>query len=193
MSNGYHIAVVIFVALCLMGCTPRPAEDDTAAVSRRVVAFEGELEQGRTFVRGFGDRFTFFLRPIPHGWIIEVQDERGTEDISRLTPPWHFVPNPRYLEGWHFRNSDNTGPNAAGEKNVNAPGEIRSFIFSPEVGGTIDGPHAGREPTYEEVQRVEQFGRGTLTITEHRLNNLVPGQQAGFDWIRFRVEMSWSR
>ena len=36
---------------------------------------------------------------------------RETENLSSLTPPFHFAPNPRQIEGWHFRNADNTGPN----------------------------------------------------------------------------------
>ena len=57
---------------------------------------------------------------------------RAATKISRgLTPPWHLVPNPRYVEGWHFRNASNTGPN---DGSVNAPQETREFIFSPEVG-----------------------------------------------------------
>ncbi len=145
------------------------------------------------YIRGFGDRFAFVLRPGDHGWGIQIRDERGTEDISRFTPPWHFVPNPRHLEGWHFRNSDNTGPNETGPKNVNAPQERREFIFSPEVGRTIAGPDAMRKPTVEEVQRSGEFGRGVLTVVKYRLKNLEPGERAGFAWIKFRVELTWDQ
>lgn len=43
------------------------------------------------------------LRLVPgqQGWFLEVtQKGREMEDLSRLTPPWHFVPNARELKGW---------------------------------------------------------------------------------------------
>lgn len=158
---------------------------------RDSIRFSGEISTGASFLRYFGNRFTFHLKPIPAGWMLSITDERGTEDISRFTPPWHFVPNPRELEGWHFRNADNTGPNEAGEKNVNAPGNVREFFFSPEVGRTIGGPAATDHPTEEEMERIRQYGTGILTILDYRLTNLEPNQQARFEWMRFQVEMTW--
>jgi hypothetical protein len=159
--------------------------------SRSNIQFTAEAYGGKPFLRYFGPHFTFHLHPTPQGWLLSVTDQRGTEDISRLTPPFHFVPNPREIEGWHFRNADNSGPNEPGDKNVNAPGEIREFIFSPEVGRTIDGPTAHRKPDEKEIDRIRQYGTGTLTILEFRLKDLEPGKQAGFEWMRFRVEISW--
>jgi hypothetical protein len=109
-----------------------------------------------------------------------------------LTPPFHFVPNPRDVEGWHFRNADNTGPNAPGEKNVNAPGEAREFIFSPEVGLTINAPRAGRPSSAEEIDAVRAFGRDKLVILAHKLASLEPGTQARFAWMKFLVELTWA-
>jgi len=151
--------------------------------------FTAEVFAGQTFEKPFGPGFLFRLEPDPFGWLITLK--YGNEDISRLTPPWHFVPSPREIEGWHFRNSDNTGPNETGEKNVNAPGEVREFIFSPEVGKTIDGPQANQQPTPEEIKRIKSFGRGTLTILDYRLTNVEPGKQASFEWMRFYVELFW--
>jgi len=162
-----------------------------AAEARDSIAFEGEVRGGDSFARGFGPRLVFQLEPEPHGWRIMVREEERAEDLSRLTPPLHFVPNPREIAGWHFRNADNTGPNEAGEQNVNAPGEVRDFVFSPEVGRTIAGPQAAASITPEDVESVARFGRGTLTILDYRLNNLRPDTQAGMEWMRFRVVLSW--
>jgi hypothetical protein len=60
------------------------------------------------------------LVPGREGWFQISVKGREQEDLSRLTPPWHFVPNPREIEGWHFRNDRNTGPN---DGSVNAPQE----------------------------------------------------------------------
>jgi hypothetical protein len=92
-------------------------------------------------IDGHGCRHRF-ENSTPSGWILRlVPDERGwvlqvtvegweNENLARLTPPWHG-PNARYLEGWHFRNADNTDPN---DGSINQPQEFREFIFSPAVG-----------------------------------------------------------
>jgi hypothetical protein len=163
-------------------------QTETARVN---VKISGEVKMGQPFEKSFGPAFRFHLTPTPCGWLIVIRDEQKSEDISRLTHPFHFVPNPREIEGWHFRNSDNSGPNEAGDKNVNAPGEIREFIFSPEVGKSIAPPEAKRQPTVEEIDRVRHFGHGRLKILDYRLTDLIPGQQAKFEWMRFEVELSW--
>lgn len=155
------------------------------------VVFEGEVRAGESFEKSFGGRFLFRLEPDALGWTITVREEGRDEDLSRLTPPFHFVPNPRDIEGWHFRNADNTGPNEAGEKNVNAPGKVREFVFSPEVGRTIQAPGTSRPVTPEDVERVRAYGRGRLTILSFGLENLQTGQRARFGWMRFRVELWW--
>ncbi|MEW6440616.1 MAG: hypothetical protein AB1640_06710 [bacterium] len=168
------------------------ARAEGASAQRRArVTFAAELQAGESFERPFGPGLVFRLEPGKAGWTITVKEQGRNEDLSRLTPPFHFVPNPRDIEGWHFRNADNTGPNEAGDKNVNAPGEIRGFIFSPEVGRTVAGPQARTAPSPEDIETVRRFGRGTLRILEYRLDNLEPGKQAGMEWMRFEVELSW--
>jgi hypothetical protein len=160
---------------------------------RARLKFSGQVSAGESYIKSFGAGFTFHLAPSRYGWEIAVKDERGTENIARLTPPFHSVPNPREIEGWHFRNADNSGPNEAGDKNVNAPGEEREFFFSPAVGRTIDGPGAGRSSTPEEIETICSFGKGRLTILEYRLVDLEPGKQARFEWVHFKVELSWPK
>ena len=158
---------------------------------RAYIKISGEVSAGKSFERGFGAGFRFCLDPSPYGWLIVVREKQASEDISCLTPPFHFVPNPREIEGWHFRNADNSGPNEPGEKNVNAPGLVREFIFSPAVGRTIGGPEAKKQPTEKEVEQVRRFGQGKLKILEYRLGDLEHGKQAKFEWMRFEVDLSW--
>jgi hypothetical protein len=154
-------------------------------------SFSGEIRAGETFERPFGPGLIFRLDPISTGWTLTVRERDREEDLSRLTPPFRFVPNPRDIEGRHFRNSDNTGPNERGEKNVNAPGTERTFIFSPEVGRSIQGAQARAVPTAAEIEKATSYGRGVLRILGHRLNHLEPGKQARFDSMRFEVQLSW--
>jgi hypothetical protein len=162
--------------------------------ARRAEAhFAGEIQAGQRFERNFGQqRWVFALEPSDLGWTVTVRERGREEDLSRLTPPLHGVPNPRDIEGWHFRNADNTGPNEPGEKNVNAPGETREFIFSPEVGRTIAGPGATEAVKPEQVEKVRSFGRGELTIVDYELDRLEPGARAAMRSMRFEVVLSWS-
>jgi hypothetical protein len=162
-----------------------------SSIRSNEIAFTGEIKKGETFERTFGPGLLFRLEPTPLGWTITVREPGRDEDLSRLTPPFHFVPNPRDLEGWHLRNANNTGPNEAGEKNVNAPAVEREFIFSPEVGCGIQGVDTTTSPSEDEVEKVRAYGRGALKVIDYRLNNLEPGHQAGFEWLRFEVMLSW--
>lgn len=151
----------------------------------------GEVRAGEVFEHRFGPGLVLRLEPAPAGWLITMRETGRDEDLARLTPPLHFVPNPRELEGWHFRNAANTGPN---EGDVNAPGKTRAFIFSPEVGRTIAGPTATASPTREEIEAVRAAGSGTLWIDDYRLDRIDSGQpRAGFAWLRFTVALEWAR
>jgi hypothetical protein len=186
------LILILPILVLLSGCDSDDTPD-TPDTERQTIEFHGDISAGESYTKSFGSDYQFMLLPIDHGWFILIQDNRLTVDISRLTPPFHFVPNPRNIEGWHFRNSDNTGPNDSHEKNVNAPQEVRDFIFSPEVGRSINGPGSNSQPTSDDVEKVGQFGRGKLTILDYRLKDLEFGKQAGFEWIKFHVTLSWPR
>jgi hypothetical protein len=111
---------------------------------------------------------------------------RDAEDLSRLTPPWHFVPNPREIEGWHLRNADNTGPN---DGSTNAPGEFREFIFSPRVGRDLD--YHGSATKAEDVELVRSCGRGWLHMDSVRLTAVRRGERASLESVTFSVCLTW--
>jgi len=115
-----------------------------------------------------------------------LQDGRD-EDLARLTPPFHFVPNPREIEGWHLLE----GPSACEERELrggNAPGELREFIFSPEVGRSVVGADSTRSVEARDVEEVERFGRGSLTIERFALQSSADGCP-GIAWMDFSVRL----
>lgn len=161
------------------GCNPQP--------DRKVERIRGVVKRGGRFVQTTAAGWIVRLVPGPRGWFLEVTMKgRETEDLSRLTPPWHFVPNPREIEGWHFRNADNTGPN---DGSVNAWQELREFIFSPEVGRGIEYNGSGTMP--EDVEKVRAFGRGWLFIESYELTPPRRGEQAAFETISFTACLTW--
>ena len=155
-------------------------------VRGKAVMFEDSVRAGQPYRRALWDGLRFELRPLDLGWRIAILDStRPDEDLASITPPYHFVPNPRDIEGWHFRNQANTGPNKG---DVNAPQEVREFIFSPEVGRSIRSPASGSaEVTDEDVERARQRGRGVLEIENLDLTPPQKGERAGIRSMRFRV------
>ena len=168
------IAFLIFLA-----CTSQPTPQQ--------ITFTGAVKAEERFQLPFGGRFTFALEPSEFGWLIVINEKGREENLARLTPPFHFVPNPREIEGWHFRNEENTGPN---DGSVNAPQEERQFIFSPEVGRSIQGPTAHWSVSTEEVERVGSFGRGVLHIERLVLSPLKRGDRARILEMHFRCTIS---
>jgi len=94
-------------------CEPEPG--------RKAERIHGAVNRAARFSQATPSGWIVRLTPVSEGWFLAVTTEgRETEDLSRLTPPWHFVPNPREIEGWHFRNADNTGPNDGGVSSARA-------------------------------------------------------------------------
>lgn len=128
-----------------------------------------------------------FPRPASWGWAVQVSSVgRDHEDLAALTPPFHFVPNPREIEGWHFRNADNTGPN---DGSISAPSHLREFIFSPWVGRGIT--YQGSATTDTDVRRVRWFGRGWVHLDDFELTPPRLGERAAFLWLRFSACLTW--
>ncbi len=56
------------------------------------------------------------------------EDPDGKQIIQAINTPRHGI-SPDGVFAFHFRNSDNTGPNQIGPKNVNAPGATRFIKY----------------------------------------------------------------
>ncbi len=179
---GATLAAVLAALVC--GAAPEPSE-------RAALTFTGEVAAGVRFERRLGPGLTFVLAPTPEGWEVQVLAEGRDENLARLSPPLRGPLNPRFIEGWQLRNADNSGPNEPGDLNVNAPGDEREIVFSPEVGAAIDGPGAGRQSTPEEVERVGRWGRGTITILDCELAGLGRGETPRAVRLRFAAALSW--
>jgi hypothetical protein len=119
----------------------------------------------------------FALVPQEYGWSIDIS--KGQQHyLDGITGPAHFVPNPTDIEGWHFRNAANTGPNKG---DVNAPDETRDFLFSP------------RWPRCPNAEGLDKDGQGRLEITDMELGNLLPGKQANILMMKFTVKLTVGR
>ena len=184
MTNRYA-PLVLTLAICLAGAAHAAAPDCAQEPGRWAAGLSGEVQRGERFAAPVGI-WLLQLDPMPQGWHASViVPERPDDSIARFTPPLHG-PNALLIEGWHFRNADNTGPN---EGSVTVPQHLRSFIFSPEVGREIDP--AVREITGDDISRIEAYGRGWLYIDAFTLTPPAQGERAAFETMSFTACLTW--
>jgi hypothetical protein len=180
-----NLLLTIAVTLALQSSAPVCSP----SAGRQAAFVRGKAIKGQRVTIGMRGLWILTLDPGDHGWFLSVTMKgREGEDLARLTPPWHFVPNAREIEGWHFRNIDNTGPN---DGSVNAPQRLREFIFSPDVGRTIE--YSGSATAPEDVEKVRAFGRGWLFIESYRLTPTRPGDRAAIESLTFSACLTWPR
>jgi hypothetical protein len=184
--------VSVFLTACFV-----PSEAD---VSDGRIESQGQVRRGEDFEWEIAPDLTFQLRCVKgdgEGWVVWVGDLAQPEhDFSLVvTPPFRGM-NARYIEGWHFRNGDNSRPN---EGSVNAPQEIRGFSF---VLNEADYETADRVlncllwpcddlPGEEAIKTYEGLvkGTGVMTITHLDLGNLMVNERAWIEYMEFEVEL----
>lgn len=169
--------------------------------------FIGQVVQGETYQKEITQSLLFCLLPDSlteaTGWWISIM--ANTEDgceyqepsyVGVVTPPFHGT-NSSLIEGWHFRNEDNSGPN---DGSVNAPQEKRwfQFLLSEEDYQIVWQAHLCNfrnmcdNMTSEEAENIiwaMPKAGGTLTITDLVLGNLVVGERAWIESMSFTVEL----
>ena len=154
------------------------------------IEFSGSIKAGQRFEHPFSDRFIFTLEPMQYGWTIAVYEKGRKEDLAYLTLPLHG-PNPTDIEGWHFRNEDNT--DSSNEHSVVMLNDDREFIFSPEVGKTINAPESTNEITMDDIDRIQAFGQGELKITRLKLSPPQLHGTASIEQMNFDCKLTWRR
>jgi hypothetical protein len=107
-----------------------------------------------------------------------------------LTLPLHG-PNPTEIEGWHFRNEDNT--DSGNDHSDMMSSDDREFIFSPEVGKTINAPESTNDITEDDIDRIEAFGQGELKIKRLKLSPPQLHGTASIEQMNFDCKLTWRR
>ncbi len=154
------------------------------------IELSGSIKAGQRFEHPFGDRFIFALEPIQYGWEISVYEKGRADDLAELTLPLHG-PNPKDIEGWHFRNEENT--ESSNEHSDTMSSDDRDFIFSPEVGKIINAPESTKEITKDDIDRIEAFGQGKLKITRLKLSPPLLHGTANIEQMNFDCKLTWRR
>ena len=144
----------------------------------------GDKEYFQTLENGW----VFALLRTELGWTARIFDRDpigDAVDLTALSPPLRGAPNPRDIEGWHFRNANNTGPNKG---DLNAPQDLRGFVISPSLAGT-----GGLRTSAGPVEPNPNDGIGWLKILDLGLDNSDADQRARLNYLRFEGCLSWSR
>ena len=166
-------------------CSPTP---QMHAVSIPNAATETEVFGDHDFYQALDNGWVFALLRSELGWSIRLYDHDpigDAVDLTAMTPPFRNAPNPRDIEGWHFRNADNTGPNNG---DVNAPQRLRGFVISPNLAGA-----GGLRLPNDPIETSPNDGLGWLNIIEMGLDSLEPGAKARINYMKFDACVSWPR
>jgi hypothetical protein len=168
------------------------------------IRFKGTVRRGESFRHKVSDGLIFGLAPTMEsdpcqGWQIWIGPSAQVKTYALIatTPRYHGLIETDIC-GSDFRNSDNSGPNAPGPKNVNRPQEMRHFRFV-----TNQSDYQLLHKAYEALDRntltaervaseVEQHGHvrtGKLNITGLSLGNLHVGSQPTIERMEFTVEL----
>jgi hypothetical protein len=199
--------VRLIVALAgLASCLTSAVLAGTPA-ARDTVQFSGIVHRTETYRHSLRGGLEFRLTPIvgvsDGAWNIGIwpRDSVEIDYAAVATPPYRGL-NPLHIEGWHFRNQENTGPNLS---DVNAPQEDRGFLFV-ESRVDFDSCYAALNrvmwPYNFSDAVVERAGAmldslatgiGTLRITSPWLTAPLRGTQAEIDSMRFEVILEMTR
>ena len=167
------------------------------------IRFSGTVKGGQSFRHKISDGLIFGLDPTTasdpcQGWEIWIGPSEQMKNYAGIaTGPMHGL-RATDICGSDFRNSDNSGPNAPGPKNVNRPQKMRQFRFVATPGdyqvlyNAIEA-YVRNALTPEQLSsEIDQHGHvhtGKLNITGLSLGNLRAGSRPTIERMEFTVEL----
>jgi hypothetical protein len=167
------------------------------------IRVHGEVHRAEKFEKEIGRGLVFRLAPSEFGWDIEVGPKDSTNNyMDCMNQPLHGI-TPYQIEGWLFRNDDNTAPRKPSDLLTPGIGEKREFQFvlnaTDETKSCADlekMEYTCNEKDPEHIAATKRFGTyaggdGSVTITSMTLGNLKPGQQAWIESMQFEATFSF--
>jgi hypothetical protein len=136
--------------------------------------FSGKVKNGTVYSHSIDKNMTFELKPYHDGWEIIVRlQSRPKENLAKFTPTLNDF-NDRYIQ----------------VVDGMVPQSKREFIFSPQVGDTIQGSRSSDPVSEDETERIRHDGHGTLEMTNLKLAKLN-GLHPFIDEMNFDVKISY--
>lgn len=169
------------------------------------VSFAGEVTEGQTFQRKFGDNLLFRLNPKPahFGWTIEIRPQpqnaaTDSEYVWVVTPPYRSY-NPRDID---------TSYGTSAQEAVGYSPRDFNFVLNEEqfnragdlVGLAVMSRPQSDQRTQEEFEKASEnairdlrafsVSKGRLTILDSHLTAPVGEKDPGsIKWLKFNVEV----
>jgi hypothetical protein len=199
LSPARTLRIPAFLLLFLSGIgSAQPQSPPDLAIR-----LHGEVHRAEKFEKEIGRGLVFRLAPSEFGWDIEVGPKDSTDNyMDCVNEPLHGI-TPFQIEGWLFRNDDNTAPRKASEMLTPGIGEKREFQFvltAADEAKSCDDleklESSWDEKAAEPMPASRLFGAlaggdGSVTITHMTLGNLKPGAQAWIESMQFEATFSF--
>jgi hypothetical protein len=164
----------------------------------KVCSFSGKLKRGESFQKKITQRLVFCLTPSSFwvengGWDLNISDEIGKPCDDNfagiVTPPYRGGDNATFIQGWNFRNENNTGKSEANAITSNSMTRFFSFVFNQSDYEAIFN-YSFNIPTDSNVDASKILtSRGVLTIIDLKLGNLIPNETAWIESMKFEVKI----
>jgi hypothetical protein len=154
-------------------------------------SFQGAVKRGQHFRYATNVGLVFGLDPTDashgcEGWHIWVGPSESQPYFADLaTGPPHGLSTLDICAS-DFRDSDNSGPNLPGPKNVNRPGKLRNFQF---VTSAADADQLYKAVESRRSELLPKVKKGTLRITGLSLGQLKAGTKPTIERMQFTVEL----
>jgi len=218
LKKGHLWVVLVFIAIALIAIgyqhdsvscqtitDPFPTRDpngnyltNPTVTIGKVCSFSGELKRGESFQKKISEGLVFCLTPSSFwvengGWTLNISDETGVPCDDNfagiVTPPFRGGDNATFIQGWNFRNEDNTGASEANAITANSMTRYFSFVFTQSEYDAIFND-AFNLPTDENVDASKILtSRGVLTIVDLKLGNLILNEIAWIESMKFEVKI----
>jgi len=164
----------------------------------KVCSFSGEVKRGQSFQKKITQGLVFCLTPSSFwvengGWDLNISDEIGEtcgdNFAGIVTPPFRGGDNATFIQGWNFRNENNTGTSEANAITANSMTRYFSFVFNQSDYEAIfnDSFNLSTDNNIDASEILTS--RGVLTIVDMRLSNLVPNEIAWIESMKFEVKI----
>lgn len=199
LGNPRRLAILL--VLSLSGICAAQTQTQPTLLMR----LHGEVHRSEKFEREIGQGLVMRLVPSEYGWDFEVGPKDNDEDYMRcVNEPVHGI-TPYQIEGWLFRNDDNTAPRKPSELLTPGIGEKREFQFvltaEDQIKSCADLDkmlYINDEKDPEHLAAMSRFGMyaggdGSLTITSMALGNLKPGEQAWIESMQFEATITFRK
>jgi hypothetical protein len=191
---------ILGLALLFLSGISNGQSKSTPSLSIRL---RGEVHRSEKFEREIGRDLVFRLIPDEYGWDIEVGPKDRTDNyMDCVNGPLHGI-TPYQIEGWLFRNDDNTANRKPSELMTPGIGEKREFQFvltardQERSCADLDRmEHIYDDKAPDRIAATSHFGEhaggdGSVTITSMTLGHLNPGAQAWIESMRFEATFSF--